>query len=94
MVRFQTLLALPDGNETATIKATVISATAIINSLIDSIELILVPFRHGQVRWLHQRKNCRTRQNYRHHKGCDDGSRVVAHGVNRTIVRLAKCNGM
>ena len=79
MVRNQTLFALPAGNDTATIKATVISATAITNSLSNSIESILLTFRHGQVRWLHQRKNCRTGQNDRYDEGGDDGGGVVAH---------------
>ena len=79
MVKIQTLFARPDGKETATIKATVISATAIINSLINSIELILLPFRHGQVGWLHQRKYSRTGQNDRYDEGGDDGGGVVAH---------------
>ena len=93
-MRIQTLFALPDGNDTATIKATVISATAIINSLINSIELILVPFRHGQVRWLHQRKHSGTGQHDRHDEGGDDGGGVVAHEMKPSAIRLAECNGM
>ena len=93
-MEFQTLFVLPDGSEIATIKATVISATAIINSLINSIELILVLFRNGQVRWLHQRKHSCSSQNDSYHKCCDDGSRVVAHGVVLSAIRLAECKGM
>ena len=93
-MEFQTLFILSDGNEIATIRATVISATAIINSLINSIGLILVLFRDRQVRWLHQRKHSCSSQNDSHHKGCDDSSRVVAHEVKLSTARLAECNGM
>ena len=55
------------------------SAAAIINSLINSMESLLLPLTDRQIRRLHQGENNGTREDDRHHDGGDDCGRVIAH---------------